>query len=154
MVLDGNAALVWLGVALVLGVVETVTVDFTFLMLAGGALGGSAAAALGAPITVQVIVAAVTAVLGLGFVRPAARRHFRSRRDAGSMGVHALAGQPAQVTEMVTAAAGRVRIGGEVWSARSDSGEVFAPGERVSVCRIDGATAVVTRAEALEDQQR
>jgi len=62
--LDGNAALVWLGVALVLGVVETVTVDFTFLMLAGGALGGSAAAALGAPITVQVIVAAVTAVLG------------------------------------------------------------------------------------------
>ena len=70
------------------------------------------------------------------------------------MGVHALAGQPAQVTEMVTAAAGRVRIGGEVWSARSDSGEVFAPGEHVSVCRIDGATAVVTRTAALEDQSR
>ena len=148
---DGNGALVWLGVALVLGVVETVTVDFTFLMLAGGALGGSAAAALGAPITVQVIVAAVTAVLGLGFVRPAARRHFRSRRHSGTMGVSALVGQPARVTEVVTGTSGQVSIAGEVWTARSESGDVFAPGESVSVSRIDGATAVVTRAIAVKD---
>jgi len=36
----------WIGAALVLGVIETLTVDLTFLMFAGGAVGGAIAAAL------------------------------------------------------------------------------------------------------------
>jgi len=53
----------WLGAALVMGVIETLTVDLTFLMLAGGALGGAAAAALGGPLWVQALVFAVVSVL-------------------------------------------------------------------------------------------
>ena len=63
--------LVWLGVAIVLGAIEAATVDFVFVMFAGGALGGSVAAALGAPFPLQVVVAVVVALLLLlGVARP------------------------------------------------------------------------------------
>ena len=46
--------------------------------------------------------------------------------------------------ERVTADGGRVRLGGEVWSARTYmDDEVFEPGSRVDVLKIDGATALV-----------
>jgi membrane protein implicated in regulation of membrane protease activity len=49
------------------------------------------------------------------------------------------------VLERVDGDGGRVKLGGEVWSARSfDSSRVFEPGERVSVLEIQGATAVVS----------
>ena len=63
----------WIGAALVLGVIETLTVDLTFLMFAGGAVGGAIAAALGASFLVQVIVFAVVSTLLLAAVRPWAK---------------------------------------------------------------------------------
>ncbi len=44
--LDSASWIAWVGVALALGAIEAATVDFIFLMLAGGALGGAVAAAL------------------------------------------------------------------------------------------------------------
>ncbi len=141
---ENSAWLAWVGVALVLGAVETITVDFTFLMLAGGALGGGAAAALGAPFTVQAIVASVTACLLLVVVRPMAKRHFTARGEQPRMGTAGHVGRTADVVQTVTATSGLVRIGGEVWSART-SGDAIPEGETVRVTAIDGATAVVTR---------
>ena len=63
----------WIGAALVLGVIETLTVDLTFLMFAGGAVGGAIAAALGASFLVQVIVFAVVSTLLLAAVHPWAK---------------------------------------------------------------------------------
>ena len=51
------------------------------------------------------------------------------------------------VLERVDARDGRVRLRGEVWSARSiDPDRSFEPGDTVDVVRIDGVTAVVNRA--------
>jgi membrane protein implicated in regulation of membrane protease activity len=59
-------------------------------------------------------------------------------------GTAALVGQRALVLERVDADGGQVKIGGEVWSARPyDDSDVFEPGARVDVLRIDGATALV-----------
>ena len=53
-------------------------------------------------------------------------------------------GTRAVVLERVDDLGGRVKIGGEVWSARSFlDGEVYEPGARVEVAKIDGATALV-----------
>jgi membrane protein implicated in regulation of membrane protease activity len=59
-------------------------------------------------------------------------------------GTDALIGRKAVVTRQVDATGGRVRIGGEEWSARAylDDG-VYAEGETVDVVRIEGATALV-----------
>jgi membrane protein implicated in regulation of membrane protease activity len=144
--LGDNAWAGWLGIAVVLGIVETTTLDLVFLMLAGGALAGAAAAAVGAPLLLQAVVAVVATAALLGVVRPVAKRHLRTPIEART-GVAALVGRDALVTQQVDAHSGQVKLGGEIWSARSfDDTEVLEPGTRVHVVEIDGATAVVFRA--------
>jgi membrane protein implicated in regulation of membrane protease activity len=59
-------------------------------------------------------------------------------------GTAALVGTRAVVLERVDADHGQVKIGGEVWTARPyDEDDVFEPGARVDVMKIDGATALV-----------
>ena len=59
-------------------------------------------------------------------------------------GTAALVGARATVLQRVDADGGRVRIGGEEWSARAYmEDQVLEPGTRVEVARIEGATALV-----------
>jgi membrane protein implicated in regulation of membrane protease activity len=91
----------------------------------------------------QIAAFAVAAGAGLGVVRPLAVRHIR-QPPLLRTGTSALVGRPATVTEEVTPLAGRVRIGGEVWSARSyDEAQVIPVGSTVDVFAIEGATALV-----------
>ena len=56
----------------------------------------------------------------------------------------ALVGSVALVTARVDAQPGRIKLGGQVWTARSyDPDSVFEPGTMVHVLEIDGATALV-----------
>ncbi len=145
--LGENAWAGWLGLAVVLGIVETTTLDLVFIMLAGGALAGAAAAAFGAPLLLQAVVALVATAALLGVVRPVAKRHLRTPLEART-GVAALVGRDALVLQQVDAHSGQVKLAGEIWSARSfDDREVIEPGARVHVVEIDGATAVVFRAD-------
>ena len=145
--LGDNAWAGWLGLAVVLGIVETTTLDLVFLMLAGGALAGAIAAGVGAPLLVQAVVAVVATAALLGVVRPVARRHLRTPIEART-GVAALVGRDALVMQQVDAHSGQVKLAGEIWSARSsDDREIIEPGTRVHVVEIDGATAVVFRAD-------
>jgi membrane protein implicated in regulation of membrane protease activity len=145
--LGENAWAGWLGLAIVLGLVEFTTMDLVFLMLAGGALAGAAAGLVGAPLLLQAIVAILASAALLGVVRPVARRHLKTPLEART-GVAALVGRDAVVTEQVDAYQGRVKLAGEIWSARSfDDRETIPPGTRVHVVEIDGATAVVFPAD-------
>ena len=144
--LGDNAWAGWLGLAVVLGIVETTTLDLVFLMLAGGALAGAAAAAFGAPLLLQAVVAILASAALLGIVRPIARRHLHTPIDVRT-GVAALVGRDALVLQRVDAHSGQVKLAGEVWSARAfDENEVIEPGEKVQVVQIDGATALVFKA--------
>jgi membrane protein implicated in regulation of membrane protease activity len=59
-------------------------------------------------------------------------------------GAASLVGAKATVIERVDALGGRVKIGGEIWSARAfDSTKVLEPGLQVEVAQIEGATALV-----------
>lgn len=139
----------WVGLALVLGIIETATLDLLFLMLAGGALSGGAAAALGAPSLVQALVAIAVSAALLGIVRPVAKSHLRTP-FAARTGVAALVGSKALVLEPVDAHNGRIKLAGEVWSARSfDDHQVIAVGRTVDVLEIKGATALVYESEAV-----
>lgn len=136
--------LAWVGLALVLGAIEVVNVAFVFLMLAGGALAGAVAAAFGLPLEAQVITAVVVSVGLLLGVRPIVKSRFMvpDRRDIGAI---AQVGRSALVLQTVTEHDGRVKLGGETWSARTapDSAACL-PGQEVRVVSIDGATAIVS----------
>jgi membrane protein implicated in regulation of membrane protease activity len=138
----------WLGGALLLGVAEMFSLDLIFLMLAFGALGGAAANALGAPLAVQIVVAAVTSLLMLFALRPFLLRRLRERTPLVETNSAALVGRAAVVVAPTDVAGGRVKLAGEVWSARAlVDGESFPAGAEVRVARIDGATAVIAAAD-------
>jgi membrane protein implicated in regulation of membrane protease activity len=138
------AALIWLIFALGLAGAEALTGDMFLLMLAGGALSAAASSWLvDWPVWSDGAVFLVVSVLLLVLVRPALRR--RLSPAAGiETGVRALQGKSALVLDRVSRHEGRVKLEGEVWTARPfNDGDVYAPGELVTVMHIDGATAVV-----------
>lgn len=149
---DSYGWLAWVAVALALAAIEAATVDFVFLMLAGGALGGAAAAAFGAPFPAQAIVAVVVAGILLGLVRPWAKSRFTARIDGVKMGTAGYVGRSGFVLETITGSSGRVKLGGETWSAKSADRDESQPGDEVRVVAIEGATAVVTRVRPPTDR--
>jgi len=137
------AWIVWLIVAAVLGVAELLTFTFALGLLAVGACVAAAVAVFDVALPFQLLAFVIASGAGLGLVLPIARRHVR-QPPLLRTGPAALVGRPAQVLEEVTGHGGRVRIGGEVWSARSyDETLVIPIGHTVDVMQIEGVTALV-----------
>ncbi|KGN38723.1 NfeD family protein [Knoellia subterranea] len=142
--LTDNPWVAWVGVALILAAIEAATVDFVFVMLAGGALAGGLAAGLGGNATVQVIVAIIVGGLLLFVVRPIVKRKFTEGELDHSIGASSLVGREARVLQTVTDTDGRIKLAGETWSARIAQGsEPLRPGDDARVIAIHGATAIV-----------
>ncbi|MFN8098296.1 MAG: NfeD family protein [Dermatophilaceae bacterium] len=153
--LSDNPWLGWLALALALAAVEAATVDFVFVMLAAGALAGAAAAALGAGFAIQVIAAVVVGALFVGFVRPIAKSRFLESTTDHRIGTSALVGSSAQVVRTVDGQDGRVKLAGDIWSARTEAGShPCHPGDQVRVVAIDGATAIVAGIPTLPQDAR
>ncbi|MEU5695307.1 NfeD family protein [Actinosynnema sp. NPDC020468] len=135
-------ALIWLILGVVLVAAEVLSGDFVLVLLGVAAFGAAGAAAVGLDVLIS---AAVFAAVSLGLligVRPAVKRRLALGQGHRS-GTEALVGGTAIVVSTVDGHDGRVRIGGEVWSARSIDHEVIEPGAAVTVVEISGATAVV-----------
>ena len=150
------AWVLWLALILVFVIIEVSTVDFTFLMLAVGSLGGLVAGLFGAPWWVQIVIAAVLALVLVFFVRPPLKRLLHRGGDQTPTNVEALLGQRATViVPIVDGAAGGVGqvklANGETWTAALSSSftenRTVDRGEGVVVTAIEGATAVVVPAE-------
>src|SRR3984957_11448878 len=137
------AWIVWLIVAAVLGVAELVTMTFALGLIAIGACVAAAVAALSLGLPFRVLAFVTPSVPGPGGVLPAPRRHLK-QPPLLKTGPAALVGRSARVLEEVSEHSGRVRIGGEEWSARSyDETLVIPVGHTVDVMQIEGATALV-----------
>ena len=142
----------WLALILIFVIIEVFTLDFTFLMLAGGSLGGLVAYFLTAPLWAQIVAAGVLAIVLLFLVRPPLLRSFRKGEDPTPSNVEALLGLTGSVVKEFADGRGQVKlVNGDTWSARlaDDVTGSVAEGARVVVQRIDGATAVVVPAPTL-----
>lgn len=146
--LEQFAWIAWLVLILLFLVIEMLTLDFTFLMLGIGGVAGLAADLLSAPIWLQVIIAAVVAVVLVLFLRPPLLRRLRRGEDPTPSNVDALIGLRGRVVSTVSDHGGQVRLAnGDLWTARSARSIPLEPGTSVLVDRIDGATAVVQPTE-------
>ena len=130
--------------AVLLAVGEIFTPGLFFLgPVALAAVAAGIVALAGAGIIVQLIVFIAGSIASVALLRPVARRHLHMPA-ALRTGTAALEGTRAVVLQRVDANGGRVRIGGEVWSARSyDESSVIPEGSKVDVLAIEGATALV-----------
>jgi membrane protein implicated in regulation of membrane protease activity len=138
------AWLIWAIAAVLLSVGEIFTPGMFFLgPVALAAVAAALVALIGLGVAAQLLVFIGGSIATVAFLRPIARRHLRMPA-ALRTGTAALEGTKAVVLQRVDVLGGRVRIGGEEWSARAYmEDQVLEPGTRVEVVKIEGATALV-----------
>ena len=133
----------WMITAGLLAAGEIFTMGFFLGPIAVAAVLSAVVALAGAGLAVQWVVFIIASLGSVLVLRPVARRHLRTPPSIRT-GTAALVGGPATVIERVDRGGGQVKIGGEIWSARSyDDDDSFEPGARVEVMEIKGATALV-----------
>jgi membrane protein implicated in regulation of membrane protease activity len=136
--------LIWLIAAAALAIAEALSLNLVLIMTAGGAGAAALVAALGLAAPLQVAVFAVVSLGLLVLARPIAIRHLLPNEHVSKTGVEALVGRTATVISTVDAHNGRIKIGGDEWSAQSyDGHQVLETGDVVQVMEIRGVTALV-----------
>jgi membrane protein implicated in regulation of membrane protease activity len=134
---------VWLVLAAVLGAAELFTLSAALGLLGAAAAVTAGAAALGAPLALQLVVFTASAGTAVWLLRPVVVRHLTAA-PRHRFGVDALVGRTARVVRDVTGESGTVRIDGDEWTARPYLPSAVIPaGATVSVMEIRGATALV-----------
>jgi membrane protein implicated in regulation of membrane protease activity len=138
------AWLIWAIAAVLLSVGEILTPGMFFLgPVALAAVAAAVVALVGAGVAFQLLAFIIGSIATVAFLRPIAKRHLHMPA-ALRTGTAALEGTKAVVLQRVDVNGGRVRIGGEEWSARAYmEDQVLEPGTRVEVVKIEGATALV-----------
>jgi membrane protein implicated in regulation of membrane protease activity len=137
---------IWLAVILVFVILEVITIDFTSLMLAVGSVGGLVASLFHAPFWLQIVIAAVLALLLLFTVRPPLKRALRRGGDKTRSNVDALLGLKGVVTTDFNGKPTTVKLAnGETWTLgrEASSQPELREGDHVVVTAIDGSTAIV-----------
>lgn len=144
----------WLVLIALFLAIEVMSGELTFLMLALGSTAGIVSAIARAPLWLQIIIAAIAAVLCLTLLRAPLLRRLRRTSDPQKFNVDALIGRAGVVTETVTAISGRVKLAnGDSWSARVEDGTDLLPHTPVVVRAIRGATAIVAPTGATTTQE-
>lgn len=134
---------IWLIVAVILGIMEAVTVSLISVWFAIGALAAIIPAYFGVPFWGQILVFLAVSAIAFAFTK----RFFKDvvkvkKQPTNSDG---LIGTDGIVTAEINnlEGAGKVYISGLTWSARSKNGETIPEGAVATVDKIEGATLVV-----------
>ncbi|MQA33198.1 NfeD family protein [Modestobacter roseus] len=139
------AWLLWLIASGLFAAGEVASLDLVLLMFAGGALGGMTVALLGGAVWLQLVAFIVVAAGLLVVVRPIAKRHLVDRTPEQIDGVATYVGREAVVSQRVDNTAGRVRLGDDEWTARTQlDGESYEVGAEVRIVQIEGPIAYVS----------
>ena len=149
--LGDNQWVGWLGLSVILTIVELTSLDLILAMFAVGALAGMLTSFATDSLTVQVIVFALASVAMLAVVRPGVVRQLHSGPDL-VLGADALLGRQVVTAQRLSAATpGQIKIDGSYWTALPyDETLVIPAGSTVEVLRIKGATAYVHPVATLE----
>lgn len=139
-------AVIWLIAVVVFVVAEAATLGLTSIWFACGSLLAMIAALLDVSIWGQLLVFILGSALLL-----ASTRKWVSKLKLGRVKTNAdrIIGQQAVVIQTIDnqAAKGQVRVGGQVWTARSVEDEPILAGTQVEVVQITGVKVIVKKME-------
>ncbi|MBQ7340741.1 MAG: NfeD family protein [Oscillospiraceae bacterium] len=135
---------IWLGLLVLFLIAEASTVSMTTLWFAIGALAALIASAAGGELWLQITLFLAVSALLLVLLRPVAKRYFTPKLIRTN--VDAVIGKTGRVTVTIdnVGGQGQVKLEGQVWTARSESGEQISEGSLVNVCRVEGVKVFVT----------
>ena len=146
MIATVNMAVVWLIAMIVLLIVEAVVPGLISIWFALGALAALIAAALHAPMWLQLVWFFVVSIAALVLTRPLAKKYVNSRVKPTNADM--ILGKECVVTEEIDniRGTGAVTVGGKVWTARMENdGETAAVGEVLKTLRIEGVKLIVSK---------
>ena len=139
------AWLLWLIAAGLFAAGEVASLDLVLLMFAGGALGGMGVALVSDSVLLQLSAFVVVSAALLFVVRPVAKRHLVDRTPEQIDGVEVHVGRTAVVSRRVDNDDGRIRLGSDEWSARTQlDDEAYDVGAQVRIVQIEGPIAYVS----------
>lgn len=136
-------SLFWLAAAVVLVVVEAISVGLTSIWFALGALAALIVSFFTGNVWIQIGCFLVVSFLTLFGVRPAAKRFMASSRQATN--ADRVIGAEGVVVEAVDNlnATGQVKVHGALWSARALDDTVIPPATLIRVDHIEGVKLIV-----------
>lgn len=139
-----SAAVLWLILAAVCGIVEAITLGLTTIWFAGGAVAASIVAMAGFSPVIQVIAFLAVSVLLIYFTRPIVRKKLKIGQEKTN--VNALVGKEALVTETIEPLrTGQAKVDGLIWSAAAaDEHTTIQKGTTVIINSIEGVKLIVS----------
>lgn len=147
-------AVYWLGLIVILLIIEVITLGLTTIWFAGGALVAFIAAALGASLGVQLALFFMVSLFLLFVTRPVALRYFN--KDRVKTNVESLVGETGVVLEDIDnlAAKGMVTLRGQEWTARTPDDDMrIEKGEKVEIVRIEGVKLIVKKCQNKKEEK-
>lgn len=144
---------VWVALAVVFVIVESITLGLTTIWFAIGALLAFLMAFFEYTWQVQIIVFLGSSLVMLYYTAPFARRYLKIGTTPTN--VQALIGESALVIETIQHVKyGQVQVKGQIWRAKTVSkDEVIEVNEEVVIENIDGNTLVVRKAKEENSQE-
>ena len=139
-----NLMTIWLIVFVACIVIEIITMGLTTIWFAGGALIAAVAAALNAPLWLQIVLFIAVSLALLYFTRPVAVKYFN--KDRVRTNAESLVGKQAIVISESNnlQGIGQVTVGGQEWSARTTIEGITLPvGSVVIIRAISGVKLMV-----------
>jgi membrane protein implicated in regulation of membrane protease activity/transcriptional regulator with XRE-family HTH domain len=134
---------IWLGLLLLFGVGEAITVGLTSIWFAAGALAALICSMAGGNTALQIILFFVVSALSIAAFRPIAQKHINNKIEPTN--ADSIVGREVLVTEKISnlQSMGAVYVGGLTWSARSADNSEIAIGTLVRILRIEGVKVFV-----------
>ena len=140
--------LIWLGLFILLLVIEIITVGLTTIWFAAGALAALAANVMGADLIIQIIIFLAVSVVLLIFTRPWAEKHLNRKRVRTNY--EREIGKVIRITEKVDNLnqTGKSVVDGLEWTVRSkNDSEIFEAGALARVAAVSGVKLIVEKCE-------
>ena len=138
---------VWLGAAVVFGIVEALTAGLVSIWFVAGSAAALIGAFLGAGLGVQVALFVAVSAAALAVTRPLVRRYTAGK--AVPTNLDRVLGDSGKVMETIDNenSSGAVYVDGKTWTARSADGSVIPAGTVVEILRMEGVKLFVKKIE-------
>lgn len=135
---------VWIGLMIILAVVEFSTSNLVTIWFVVGALATAVVSFFVPSFAVQLIVFVLVSFISLIATRPLMKKIKKTKFEPTNADRNI--GKIAVVTQEINnvAGTGQVKLGGEIWTARTVDGEVVPEGTQVTVEKISGVKLMVS----------
>lgn len=134
----------WLGLMVLMIVVELIVPGLVSIWFAAGALFAILPSVLGGPVWLQIIVFLVVSVAALLVTRPIAKKYINSRTQPTNADI--VIGKECIIVQDIDNIQGKgaAKVNGKEWTARSSSDHLkLSKGTHAKVLKIDGVKLIV-----------